>query len=194
MWTHRQYQPINACWVQGTNSKQQQATYVCLYAFWYCLILKTKALQSFKMSGTIHRITQHHIPEDSNASVKTSNLTNRSLLWKTTCRRSSCLLLPLILITSSLMVNKYILSISENIIQEIRCDNKLNHNSSKKPNEYLSNLLTLILRRSRTGTAWFYTSTSNKRAARPKLYTKSLTRDLKLMYSRLTLVRININL
>ena len=54
--------------------------------------------------------------------------------------------------------------------------------------------LTLILRRSRTGTAWFYTSTSNKRAARPKLYTKSLTRELKLMYSRLTLVRISINL
>ena len=54
--------------------------------------------------------------------------------------------------------------------------------------------LTLILRRSRTGTVWFYTSTSNKRAARPKLYTKSLTRGLKLMYSRLTLVRISINL
>ena len=54
--------------------------------------------------------------------------------------------------------------------------------------------LTLILRRSRTGTVWFYTSTSNKRAARPKLYRKSLTRDLKLMYSRLTLVRISINL
>ena len=54
--------------------------------------------------------------------------------------------------------------------------------------------LTLILRRSRTGTVWFYTSTSNKRAARPKLYTKSLTRDLKLMYSRLTMVRISINL
>ena len=33
-------------------------------------------------------------------------------------------------------------------------------------------MLTLILRRSRTGTVWFYTSTSNKRAARPKLYTK----------------------
>ena len=29
--------------------------------------------------------------------------------------------------------------------------------------------LTLILPRSRTGTVWFYTSTSNKRAARPKL-------------------------
>ena len=54
--------------------------------------------------------------------------------------------------------------------------------------------LTLILRRSRTGTVWFYTSTSNKRAARPKPYTKSLTRDLKRMYSRLTLVRISINL
>ena len=54
--------------------------------------------------------------------------------------------------------------------------------------------LTLILRRSHTGTVWFYTSTSNKRAARPKLYTKSLTRDLKLMYSRLTLVRISIKL
>ena len=55
-------------------------------------------------------------------------------------------------------------------------------------------ILTLILRRSRTGTVWFYTSTSNKRAARPKLYTKSLTGDLKRMYSRLTLVRISINL
>ena len=54
--------------------------------------------------------------------------------------------------------------------------------------------ITLILRHSRTGMVWFYTSTSNKRAARPKLYTKSLTRDLKLMYSRLTLVRISINL
>ena len=51
--------------------------------------------------------------------------------------------------------------------------------------------LTLILRRSRTGTVWFYTSTSNKRAARPKQYTQSLTRDLKLMYSRLTVVRIS---
>ena len=54
--------------------------------------------------------------------------------------------------------------------------------------------LTLILRHSRTGTVWFYTSISNKRAARPKLYTKSLTRDLKRMYSRLTLVRISIKL
>ena len=57
-----------------------------------------------------------------------------------------------------------------------------------------TSLLSLILRRSRTGTVWFYTSTSNKRAARPKLYTKSLTRDLKRMYSRFTLVRISINL
>jgi hypothetical protein len=32
-------------------------------------------------------------------------------------------------------------------------------------------ILTLILPRSRTGTVWFYTSTSNKRAARQKLYT-----------------------
>ena len=55
-------------------------------------------------------------------------------------------------------------------------------------------VLTLILPRSRTGTVWFYTSTSNKRAARPKLYTESLTMDLKLMYSRFTLVRISINL
>ena len=57
-----------------------------------------------------------------------------------------------------------------------------------------TSLLTLILPRFRTGTVWFYTSTSNKRAARPKLYTKSLTRDLKLMYSHFTLVRISINL
>ena len=60
--------------------------------------------------------------------------------------------------------------------------------------QYIYTRIILILRRSRTGTAWFYTSTSNKRAARPKLYTKSLTRDLKLMYSRLTLVRISIKL
>ena len=58
----------------------------------------------------------------------------------------------------------------------------------------LKHIKTLILPRSRTGTVWFYTSTSNKRAARPKLYTKSLTRDLKRMYSRLTLARISINL
>ena len=55
-------------------------------------------------------------------------------------------------------------------------------------------VLTLILPRSRTGTVWFYTSTSNKRAARPKLYTKKLTRDLKRMYSRFTMVRISIKL
>ena len=54
--------------------------------------------------------------------------------------------------------------------------------------------LALILPRSRTGTVWFYTSTSNKRAARPKLYTESLIRDLKHMYSRFTLVRISIKL
>ena len=59
---------------------------------------------------------------------------------------------------------------------------------------FMENVLSLILPRSRTGTVWFYTSTNNKRAARPKLYTKSLTRDLKLMYSRFTLVRIFINL
>ena len=63
-----------------------------------------------------------------------------------------------------------------------------------RDDEKETRLLTLILRRSRTGTVWFYTSTSNKRAARPKLYIKSLTRDLKLMYSRLTVVRISINL
>ena len=36
---------------------------------------------------------------------------------------------------------------------------------------YLFTYITLILPRSRTGTVWFYTSTRNKRAARPKLYT-----------------------
>ena len=64
----------------------------------------------------------------------------------------------------------------------------------EKPVHYHRSPLTLILRRSRTGTVWFYTSTSNKRAERPKMHIKSLTRDLKLMYSRLTLVRISINL
>ena len=63
-----------------------------------------------------------------------------------------------------------------------------------KKSSIVNRLLTLILRRSRTGTVWFYTSTSKKRAARPKLYTKSLTMDLKRMYSRLTMVRISINL
>ena len=62
------------------------------------------------------------------------------------------------------------------------------------PHNMMIRHITLILRRSRTGTVWFYTSASNKRAARPKLYTKSLTRDLNLMYSRLTLVRISIKL
>jgi hypothetical protein len=62
------------------------------------------------------------------------------------------------------------------------------------PEWHIPIAVSLILRRSRTGTVWFYTSTSNKRAAQPKLYTKSLTRDLKLMYIRLTLVRISINL
>ena len=60
--------------------------------------------------------------------------------------------------------------------------------------QHLEWWISLILRRSSTRTVWFYTSTSNKRAARPKLYTKSLTRDLKRMYSRFTLVRISINL
>ena len=64
------------------------------------------------------------------------------------------------------------------------------HNGAKE----LNTLINLILPRSRTGTVWFYTSTSNKRAARPKLYTKSLTMDLKLKYSRFTLVRISIKL
>jgi len=40
-------------------------------------------------------------------------------------------------------------------------------------------LLTLILRRSRTGTVWFYTSTSNKRAAPPKIVHKVINKGLK---------------
>ena len=60
--------------------------------------------------------------------------------------------------------------------------------------DFLNLIITFILRRSRMGTVSFYTSTSNKGAARTKMYTKSLTRDLKRMYSRLTLVRISINL
>jgi len=60
--------------------------------------------------------------------------------------------------------------------------------------KYTPHSLTLILRRSGTGTVRFYTSTSNKRAARPKVYTKLLTRDLKRMYSRFTLVRNSIKL
>ena len=75
------------------------------------------------------------------------------------------------------------------------CSIKINQHTCGQTNTAIVHCcLTLILRRSRTGTVWFYTSTSNKRAARPKLYTKSLTRDLKRMYSRLTLVRISINL
>jgi len=54
--------------------------------------------------------------------------------------------------------------------------------------------LTLILRRSRTGTEWFYTSTSNKRAARLKTIHKVINKGLKTMYSRFTLVRISIKL
>ena len=42
----------------------------------------------------------------------------------------------------------------------------------------LKELLTLILRRSRTGTVWFYTSTSNKRTAWPKLH-KVINKGLK---------------
>ena len=71
------------------------------------------------------------------------------------------------------------------------CDNIIQGWGCMQP---LRRVLTLILPRSRTGTVWFYTSTSNKRVAGPKLYTESLTRDLKLMYSRFTLVRISINL
>ena len=70
----------------------------------------------------------------------------------------------------------------------------LNSNTLNQTGNYTYPVLTLILPRSRTGTVWFYTSTSNKRAARPKLYTESLTRDLKLMYIRLTLMRISMNL
>ena len=69
----------------------------------------------------------------------------------------------------------------------------LERDATNNSQRHVEQALTLILRRSRTGTVWFYTSTSNKRAARPKLYTKSLTRDLR-MYSRFTLVRISINL
>ena len=71
---------------------------------------------------------------------------------------------------------------------------KLRDGAPIRPKQFFPDPLTLILPRSSTGTVWFYTSTSNKRAARPKLYTKTLTRDLKRMYSRFTLVRISINL
>ena len=70
----------------------------------------------------------------------------------------------------------------------------MNKEITHNTNKFLGSNLTLILPRSRTRTVWFYTSTSNKRAARPKLYTRSLTTDLKRMYSRFTLVRISINL
>ena len=70
----------------------------------------------------------------------------------------------------------------------------LNHIENTGTVSNILHKLTLILRRSRTGTVWFYTSTNNKRTARPKLYTKSLTRDLKRMYSRFKLVRISIKL
>jgi hypothetical protein len=36
--------------------------------------------------------------------------------------------------------NKYFLSITENIIQDIRCTNKQGHNINKNPNYYLLNL------------------------------------------------------
>ena len=70
----------------------------------------------------------------------------------------------------------------------------LTNDPSCTDSQYKRNKTLLDLRRTRTGTVWFYSSTSNKRAARPKLYTESLTRDLKRVYSRLTLVRISINL
>ena len=84
--------------------------------------------------------------------------------------------------------------IGEVLVRTQWCNSLLKRLWTCRKANYSMNELTLILRRSRTGTVWFYTSTSNRRAARPKLYTKSLTRDLKLMYSRLTLVRISINL
>ena len=96
----------------------------------------------------------------------------------TVCVYMCTVLLPLAV--NPIAVNKYVHIISSGR-QDMEGPNRLQH-------------LTLILPRSRTGTVWFYSSTSNKRAARPKLYTKSLTRDLKHMYSRLTLVRISINL
>ena len=76
----------------------------------------------------------------------------------------------------------------------LNVSDQVSHSQKATGKIIVLSILTLILRRSRTGTVWFYTSTSNKRAARPKLYTKSLTRDLKRMYSRFTPVRISINL
>ena len=84
---------------------------------------------------------------------------------------------------------------SSRLVTHIKCwCARMSMTSGSSSSTVLRMSLTLILRRSRTGTVWFYTSTGNKRAARPKLYTKSLTRDLKLIYSRFTLVRISINL
>ena len=61
-----------------------------------------------------------------------------------------------------------------NFITVLTCMSQLNllfqHLYMKDTN---NTSLNLILPRSRTGTVWFYTSTSNKRAARPKLYKKS---------------------
>ena len=74
-----------------------------------------------------------------------------------------------------------------------RSDAEYSYNCHNDSVLYIIATLTLILRLSRAGTVWFYTSTSKKRAARPKLYTQSLTRDLKRMYSHLKLVRISIN-
>ena len=64
----------------------------------------------------------------------------------------------------------------------------------KVPRNNPNTILTLILRHSRTGTVWFYTSTSKQESSTTKTVHKVITRDLKLMYSRLTLVRISINL
>jgi hypothetical protein len=89
-------------------------------------------------------------------------------------------------------VTSYKCWISQVLLGVTLWDRVPNETNKLKPTRWM--ILTLILRRSRTGTVWFYTSTSNKRTARPKLYTESLTRDLKRMYSRFTLVRISINL
>ena len=97
-------------------------------------------------------------------------------------RRNASILIPMVLQTSH---------------SKVTDKNMFGKDTATKNTLILSKtepVLTLILPRSRTGTVWFYTSTSNKRAARPKLYTKSLTGDLNLMYSRLTLVRISFNL
>jgi len=41
---------------------------------------------------------------------------------------------------SAKVFNKYFLSISENILQDVRCTNKQSHNINKNPNYYLLNL------------------------------------------------------